>query len=212
MAERIPVKLQDDGGGNGSLREFAADDTIPQSMVSGLPADLAAKEPAIAGGAADQYLTGSKTWANFALAVRSAVLTGLSTATLRAVAATDGVLVAVGLLQAQIAALTASLSDLANRRLGTSAFRDETILWGSAAGTAAAIAAGARPTVAISVPGAEFGDFVDLSLSVSAAGIEPIGYVSAAGTVTAVQPNPTGASITLGAHIIYARVTKRVPE
>lgn len=97
-------------------------------------------------------------------------------------------------------------------RLGTSAFIDQTLLYGSAAGTAAAIAAGARPSVAISVPGAEFGDFVQVSLSVSAAGIEPVGYVSAAGVVTAIEPNPTGSSITLGAHTVYARVTKRVPE
>lgn len=99
-----------------------------------------------------------------------------------------------------------------NRQLGTAAYLDETVLYGSAAGPATAIAAAARPTVAIAVPGAEFGDFVQISLSVNAGGIEPTGYVSAAGTVTAVEPNPTASGITLGAHTIYARVTKRVPE
>lgn len=96
--------------------------------------------------------------------------------------------------------------------LGTNAFRDETVLYGSAAGTATAIAAAARPTVSIAVPGAELGDFVQISLSVNAAGIEPTGYVSAANTVAAVEPNPTASGITLGVHTIYARVTKRAPE
>lgn len=64
-------------------------------------------EPEIPAGTATDYWTGSKSWADFAAAVRSAVLTGLSTATNAAIAATDSALAAFGKLQAQITALLA---------------------------------------------------------------------------------------------------------
>ena len=63
---------------------------------------LSGKEPSIAAGTASQYRRGDKTWQDFAGAVRSAVLTGLSTATATAVAAADSVLAAIGKLQAQV--------------------------------------------------------------------------------------------------------------
>ena len=50
----------------------------------------------------DYYYGGRKTWQNLLDKVRSTVLTGLSTATSAAVAATDTILVAIGKLQAQI--------------------------------------------------------------------------------------------------------------
>lgn len=68
-----------------------------------LDAVAAAKEPTIAGGSTAQYWRGDKGWRDFATDVRAAVLTGLSTATNAAVAATDSVLVAIGKLQAQLA-------------------------------------------------------------------------------------------------------------
>lgn len=71
-----------------------------------LDAVAAAKEPTIAaatGTPTAQYWRGDKGWRDFATDVRAAVLTGLSTATNSAVAATDSVLVAIGKLQAQLA-------------------------------------------------------------------------------------------------------------
>ncbi|MGN6777559.1 hypothetical protein [Rhizobium sp.] len=61
-----------------------------------------AKEAGIAGGAATQYWRGTKVWADFATDVRAAVLTGLSTASSAAIAATDTVIVALGKIQAQL--------------------------------------------------------------------------------------------------------------
>lgn len=60
------------------------------------------KEPTITAGTTSQYYRGNKTWQDLATAIRAAVLTGLSTATSTAVAATDSVLVAIGKLQAQV--------------------------------------------------------------------------------------------------------------
>lgn len=66
-------------------------------------AEQVGAEPALpSGGTIDDYLTGEKSWANLAAAVRSAVLTGLSTASSAVVAATDSILVAIGKLQAQV--------------------------------------------------------------------------------------------------------------
>jgi hypothetical protein len=69
------------------------------------------KEPAFAAGTTAQYRRGDKSWQDFATAVRAAVLTGLSTATSTAVAATDSVLAAIGKLQAQVTALGTSKLD-----------------------------------------------------------------------------------------------------
>lgn len=67
----------------------------------------ASKEPVIEAGTAAQYWKGTKDWADLATDIRAAVLTGLSTATSTAVAASDSILVALGKLQAQVnAALT----------------------------------------------------------------------------------------------------------
>lgn len=68
---------------------------------------LAGKEPAITAGTIAQYRRGDKTWRDFATDVRGAVLTGLSTATSAAIAATDTVLQAFGKLQAQVSAKAA---------------------------------------------------------------------------------------------------------
>lgn len=64
------------------------------------------KEPSISVGTNSQFWRGDKTWVDLATAVRGAALTGLSTATSSAVAATDTLLVALGKLQAQITSLS----------------------------------------------------------------------------------------------------------
>lgn len=66
---------------------------------------LRGKEPAIPAGTLSQFWRGDKNWADLAGAVRGVVLTGLSTATATAVAATDTLLAALGKLQAQITSL-----------------------------------------------------------------------------------------------------------
>lgn len=71
---------------------------------------LAGKEPVIAGGTNAQFWRGDKTWQDFAAAARGVALTGLSTASATAIAATDTVLGALGKLQAQITTEAASLA------------------------------------------------------------------------------------------------------
>lgn len=88
------VKLQDARNINGVSFDGTQDITIEDGT----------KEPKIATGTSAQYLNGNKAWADFAAAVRSAVLTGLSVGTATAVLATDSVLSGIGKLQAQISA------------------------------------------------------------------------------------------------------------
>ena len=65
------------------------------------------KEPALpAGGTADQYLRGNKTWADLPSAVRAAVLTGFTASPNSAVVAGDTVLQAIGKLQAQVSGVS----------------------------------------------------------------------------------------------------------
>ncbi|MED5607789.1 pyocin knob domain-containing S74 family peptidase [Pseudomonas sp. JH-2] len=67
-----------------------------------LQAQINAREPTITAGTTSQFWRGDKTWQDLGAAVRSTVLTGLSTATATAVTATDSVLVGLGKLQAQV--------------------------------------------------------------------------------------------------------------
>nr|WP_295383476.1 hypothetical protein [Pseudoxanthomonas sp.] len=107
MAERKPVVLV-----GGQLKELPAGDTLPPqapsahshatSDVTGLDAALSGKEPAISTGSTSQYWRGDKSWRDFFTDVRAATLTGLSTATNAAIAATDTLLAALGKLQAQV--------------------------------------------------------------------------------------------------------------
>jgi hypothetical protein len=60
------------------------------------------KEPAISGGTTSQFWRGDKSWQDVASSVRASILTGLSTATSSAAAATDTILAAIGKLQAQL--------------------------------------------------------------------------------------------------------------
>ncbi|AGB71044.1 MULTISPECIES: hypothetical protein [Rhizobium] len=70
------------------------------------------KEPGIAAGTTAQYWRGDKSWQDLAASVRAIVLTGLSTATSTAIAATDSVLSALGKLQAQVSSLSTSKLDV----------------------------------------------------------------------------------------------------
>lgn len=69
------------------------------------------KEPTIAAGTTAQYWRGDKSWRDFATDVRAAVLTGLSTASAAAIAASDSLLSALGKLQAQVTGLATSKLD-----------------------------------------------------------------------------------------------------
>jgi hypothetical protein len=69
-----------------------------------LSAAIATREPNVTAGSPSQYWRGDKTWRDFATDVRTAVLTGLSTASALAVTAADSVLAAIGKLQAQVSA------------------------------------------------------------------------------------------------------------
>lgn len=66
----------------------------------------ALKENLITGTTSADFLSGAKTFTNFATTVRSTVLTGLSLLSTTVISATDTVLVALGSLQAQITSLT----------------------------------------------------------------------------------------------------------
>lgn len=84
---------------------------IAESQVTNLTTDLASKEPTITGTTSADFWSGAKTFINFATTVRGTVLTGLSVATSQVIAATDTVLLALGYLQAQITALTTTVSN-----------------------------------------------------------------------------------------------------
>jgi len=58
------------------------------------------------------------------------------------------------------------------------------------------------------VPGAVFGDFVSVSLSVSQAGVHLIGYVSAEDRVSISIFNATGSSVNIPACTLFIRVEK----
>lgn len=110
-ASRRPLVLVD-----GRAQELPEGDTLPPqapaahvhatSDVTGLDAALSGKEPTISAGTTAQYWRGDKSWRDFFTDVRAATLTGLSTATNAAIAATDTVLTAPGKLQAQISGIT----------------------------------------------------------------------------------------------------------
>lgn len=85
--------------------------TTPRN-INGVPFDGSAnitvadstKEPAITADVVTKFWSGTKTWRDLATDVRAALLTGLSTVTNTAIAATDSIVAAFGKLQAQISA------------------------------------------------------------------------------------------------------------
>lgn len=88
-----------------TLNELAAALGDDPNFATTVATNIASKEAAITPGLVSQYWSGVKTWRDLATDVRAALLTGLSTATSTAVAATDTVLVAIGKLQAQASAV-----------------------------------------------------------------------------------------------------------
>jgi hypothetical protein len=90
-----------------TLAGVNATGTVKGVMLLGASGDAEAFKAA---GTTAQYLRGDKAWTDFATSVRGAVLTGLSTATSAAVAATDSVLTGIGKLQAQVNSLSSGSS------------------------------------------------------------------------------------------------------
>jgi len=99
----------------GSNAALAATDTVLAAFGK-IQAQLNAKEASVAAGTTAQYYRGDKSWQDLAGAVRSVVLTGLSTATATAITATDSILAALGKVQAQLNGKAASgnNSDITN--------------------------------------------------------------------------------------------------
>lgn len=102
MADVNPLKLVDLGSGEGELREFAAGDTVPVSQGGTGAADGPSALANLGLSDTDDLSEGTSNLWFTAARVRAAVLTGLSTATNAAIAATDTVLQAFGKLQAQV--------------------------------------------------------------------------------------------------------------
>lgn len=110
----------------GSNAALAATDTVLAAFGK-IQAQLNAKEASVAAGTTAQYRRGDKTWQDLAGAVRSVVLTGLSTATATAITATDSILVALGKAQAQLNGKAASGNNYDITNLNTLA----TATWGT---------------------------------------------------------------------------------
>ena len=114
LASDIPTLNQDTTGNAATATALQTARTIngvPFNGTTNITIVDATKEPAFAAGTTAQYRRGDKTWQDLATAVRAVVMTGLSTATSTAVAATDSILAAIGKLQAQIASLGSSKLD-----------------------------------------------------------------------------------------------------
>jgi len=93
------------GNAKTAAQQSAADAAASAAQAAG------GGEPTILTSDANKYWDGTKTWRDFMTSVRASVLTGLSTASGAAVAATDTVLVAVGKLQKQISDAVAALGN-----------------------------------------------------------------------------------------------------
>lgn len=100
-----------------------------------------------------------------------------------------------------------------NRELGTNAYLNQTWAHASATFDPGSVANGAQTTTTVAVPGAVFGDFVlPPALSISAAGMEVSGFISAADAVTVIYQNTSGGAIDLASHTVFVRVMKRFAE
>ena len=87
----------------------------------------------------------------------------------------------------------------------------EDVLQGSNAVGELIIAAGAQATATCVVPSASVGDFVEVKVSANPLGVLIYGYVTSSGsnTVTIYYRNLTAGSITVPAHTVLVRVSKR---
>lgn len=86
-------------------------DTTQIATMAAVLASANTKEPSVTAGTNAQYWRGDKTWQDLFSGVRTATLTGLSTATNAAITAADTVLSALGKVQAQITALSTGKLD-----------------------------------------------------------------------------------------------------
>lgn len=91
-----------------SAREWLDGTLVEARLTAG---GMNGKEDVIPAGTAAQFWCGDKTWKDLAAAVRTTVLTGLSTATATVVVAADSVLTAIGKLQGQINSLSTGKLD-----------------------------------------------------------------------------------------------------
>lgn len=71
--------------------------------------------------------------------------------------------------------------------------------------------AGQNTSNTVTVPGAALGDHVRVSTSISQAGLDIAGYVSAANTVTIIAQNNSGGAIDLASCTFYVLVEKVDP-
>jgi hypothetical protein len=81
-------------------------------------------------------------------------------------------------------------------------------LYGSATWDPGSIAVGASATTTITVTGAEVGDIVECSFSLSLSGLSLTGYVSSGDTITVVLLNNTAAPVDLNSGTVRVQVTK----
>jgi len=70
------------------------------------------------------------------------------------------------------------------------------------------IAAGARATTTITVPGAALGDFVDVSMALNQSTVKFDAFVSAPNTVTVVATNFSGGAVDLASGLLRVCVQK----
>jgi hypothetical protein len=197
---------------------------------------LRAKEPAIPVGKNTDFWSGNKSWADLASAVRGVVLSGLSTASATAVAATDTLLSAIGKLQAQITSLgndkldktatAASATKLATARkingLDFDGSGDISISAPANGGTSAACTGNAatatRLATARTINGVSFNGTANITISAAATAASVLAAnagaaVGAVGTYALLNHNVSkdlapGASVA-GSSLFYANVEGR---
>jgi hypothetical protein len=99
-----------------------------------------------------------------------------------------------------------------NRELGSAATLDQTWIDFSVVFDPGSVASGAQTTNSVAVPGVVLGDFVQVSISIAAVGMQVTAYASATGFVTVLYQNSTGSPVDLASHTIYLRVMKRLQE
>jgi len=95
--------------------------------------------------------------------------------------------------------------------LGTAAFIDQTWLFSIATWDALSCANAAQVSTTVAVPGAEIGDKVFPSASITLSGLNLRGEVTAAEVVTLYLSNLTGVTVDLVSATYYVAVLKRTP-
>lgn len=99
-----------------------------------------------------------------------------------------------------------------NADLGTAARLDQTWYEASVAWDATSIAQAAQSSTTVAVPGAEIGDYVLSSCSISTSGLALQAQVTAQDVVTVYLRNLTGSPVDLASATYYVRVMARQPR